>query len=223
MKILVADTETSGLSKADGICQLAFTEINHELEVITSWDSLIDPECPISPSASGVHGITDKMVEDAPTMAEAMEILVEKFGSFDDILLICHNISFDLRFLRPYWGVSATLCTMKAARKLIPESPDHKLQTLKFFLGWSQNIEGAHSAAGDVADLFELLKILVGRSGMDLFGLLGYHMRPEKLTHMPWGKHKGVPLEELPKQYRSWLLTLPDLDESLRWSLTCQK
>ena len=220
MKILVADTETSGLSKQDGICQLAFTEINHELEVITSWDSLIDPECPISPTASGIHGITDADVEGAPTMAEAMELLTDRFGSFEDVLLICHNIPFDKRFLSPHWGITGTLCTLKAARKLIPEAPDHKLQTLKFFLGWSKDVSAAHSAAGDVADLFELLKILVDRSGQDLFGLLGYHMRPEKLTHMPFGKHKGVALAKLPEQYRQWLLTLPDLDESLRWSLT---
>lgn len=220
MRILVADTETSGLSKQDGICQLAFTEINPQLEVIASWDSLIDPECPISASASGIHGITDDMVADKPTMAEAMELLEQQFGHFNDVLLCGHNCQFDHRFLQPYWGITAQLCTLKVARRLVPEAPDCKLQTLKFFLGLGSSIEGAHSAAADVADTLALLKHLLGRADMDLFELMGWHLRPQRIEIMPWGKHKGAALAELPASYRQWLLTLPDLSEDLRWSLT---
>jgi len=220
MRILVADTETSGLSKQDGICQLAFTEINPQLEVIASWNSLIDPECSISPSASGIHGITDDMVADAPTMAEAMELLVQQFGPFNDVMICGHSVAFDARFLKPYWDITAQLCTLKVARRVVPDSPDHKLQTLKFFLGLGNSIEGAHSADADVADTLALLKYLIDRSGLDLFDMMGWHLRPEKVEVMPWGKHKGVALADLPASYRQWLLSLPDIDDSLRWSLT---
>lgn len=221
MKIIVADTETSGMSRDDGICQLAFVEVNPDLEVIAEWDGLIDPEAPITPGAQGVHGISDEDVKFAPTMQEAMDaFLIPQFGSFDDILLSCHNIPFDSRFLRPYWGITNTFCTLKASRKVFPNAPDHKLRTLQFYLGLREGISEAHSAKDDVAILLLLLRKLIEESGMDLFDLVGYHIRPQKVTHMPWGKHVGMALTDLPFGYKNWLLALPDLDDNLRWSLT---
>ena len=38
-------------------------------------------------------------------------------------------------------------------------------------------------------------------------------------THMPFGKHKGVPLNEVPSDYKSWLLGQPDIDPYLRKAL----
>ena len=43
-KILVADTETTGQSRKDKICELAFIQIDHDLNVVREWSSLIDPE-----------------------------------------------------------------------------------------------------------------------------------------------------------------------------------
>lgn len=224
MRILVADTETSGLSSSDGICELAFTEINPDLEVMASFRSLVDPECPISPSAMGVHGITEAAVADAPTMSELMEeILVPRFGKFEDILLCAHNCQFDYRFLRNYWDITGQLCTLKLARKVYPGAPDHKLATLKHYLGLEveTTIADAHTAAGDVADLFALLKRLVVDADMDLYDLIGYSIRPEPVTHMPFGKHKGTPIAELPQSYRDWLLSEGvNISDELRWSLT---
>lgn len=221
MKILVADTETSGFSGKDGIVQLAYIEINPDLEVIAEFDTLVDPECPISPGASGVHGLVDADVVEAPTMPELMEeILIPRFGKFEDVLLIAHNCSFDLRFLKHHWGVTGTLCTLKLARKLLPDAPDHKLQTLRYHLKLDVPEAAAHSARGDALVLLALLKHLIAMGDMDLFELVGYHLRPEKITHMPFGKHKGTVIADLPGSYKLWLLALPDLDETLRWSLT---
>ena len=222
MRIFVGDTETSGFSRKDGICELGFVEINPDLEIIADWHSLIDPECPISPAASGVNGITDADVEFEPTMPEAMKILEEKFGLFDQILLVAHNAPFDHRFLCKYWNIVNTFCTCKAAKKIYPNAPDHKLMTLRYYLDLEvemKGIEGAHTAMGDTLVLFALLKRLIADSGYDLYDLIGYAIRPEKVTHMTFGKHKGMPLVELPQQYREWLLALPNLDDGLRWSL----
>lgn len=223
LQILITDTETSGMSKKDGICQLGFVEVNPNLEEINRWESLIDPECPITPEASGVHGIVDADVEYAPTMAEAMsQVLVPTYGQFDNILFISHNTPFDRRFLQPYWGIAWNLCTLRLARKLIPQAPNHKLQTLKYFLELEVETKQseAHSALADSLDVLALLKYLVKLSGADIFDLMGFAARPEKVTHMPFGKHKGTLLEDLPPQYRAWLLGLDDLSDDIRWSLT---
>ena len=181
MKILVADVETSGFAKTDGVCQLAFIEVNPDLEIIAEWDGLVDPQAPISPGAQGVHGISDADVEFAPTMIELMEeILIPQFGKFDDVLLVAHNSSFDRRFLAPHWGISNTFCTMTASRKVFPNSPDFKLRTLQFYLGLREGIDEAHSAKDDTAILLLLLKKLIYESEMDLFTLLGYTLSPRK-------------------------------------------
>jgi len=223
MRIIVGDTETSGLSKKDGICELGFIEINHDLEVIANWHSLIDPECPITPSASGVHGIVDADVEFEPTMPEAMGILEEKFGLFDQVLLIAHNAPFDRRFLAPYWGIVNTICTLALARKVFPDAPDHKLMTLRFYLNLEvdmKGVEGAHRAMEDTLVLFALLKRLIEETGYDLYELLGHAVRPAKVTHMPFGEHKGKLLGDVPVKYREWLLKLDNLEDGLRIALT---
>jgi len=39
-------------------------------------------------------------------------------------------------------------------------------------------------------------------------------------SHMPFGKHKGLPIAEVPKDYVRWLLGQPDVDPYLRKALT---
>ena len=221
-KILVADTETTGQSRKDKICELAFIQIDHDLNVVREWSSLIDPEYPISPGAMGVHGITQEAVADAPTMEEAMElILVPEQGEFDDVFLICHNIPFDKRFLSPYWGITHTLCTLKLAQRIYPDAPNHKLMTLRYHLDLEVDVgaKEAHGALADTQVLFALLKRQLKDADMDLYEAMGYHAKPELVTHMTFGKHKGKALADLPAPYVKWLFTLDNLDEGLRMSL----
>jgi exodeoxyribonuclease X len=44
-------------------------------------------------------------------------------------------------------------------------------------------------------------------------------MQPILVKKMPFGKHKGTPLEKLPGSYTKWLLGLDNLDEDMRYSL----
>ena len=34
-------------------------------------------------------------------------------------------------------------------------------------------------------------------------------------THMPFGKHKGVPIAAVPKDYARWLLDQPNVDPAI--------
>lgn len=57
MKLLTIDTETAGLAPAagTGVCDLAIACVDEDFGVYWKIESLIDPECIISPGAMGVH------------------------------------------------------------------------------------------------------------------------------------------------------------------------
>lgn len=58
---------------------------------------LIRPPCPILPEVTeDVHGITDEMVADAPTIAE---VLPELLAALDGRLLAAYNLPYDWRIL----------------------------------------------------------------------------------------------------------------------------
>ena len=68
----VLDTETTGVSADASIVEIAWIEIDADLNEIRRFRSLIDPEMPISPGASGVHHITNEMVSgEPPVMLES--------------------------------------------------------------------------------------------------------------------------------------------------------
>jgi DNA polymerase-3 subunit epsilon len=71
------------------------------------------------------------MVADAPFISEILPTFCEFLG---DEYLIGHNVSFDYRFLNHYhyqqfssYLQNETICTMKLARKYLPELPNKKL------------------------------------------------------------------------------------------------
>lgn len=105
MRIIVFDTETTGfpmasaeLSQQPYICQFAGLLIECEadgknMKEIGRLDQLIKPEIAIPMDATNVHGITNEMVENAPSFSEVSENILELFRSAD--VAVAHNISFD--------------------------------------------------------------------------------------------------------------------------------
>lgn len=214
MRVIIGDVETSDLSSDAGVVEIAWAETDTSLTILNTAYSLINPGRPISPAASGVHGLLDRHVECAPTLDEFVG------SAFDDgeILFAAHNAKYDLAFFGPrIKNLVGTLCTLKMARLIYPEAPDHKLQTLRYYLA----LEGgdSHSAAGDVEVLVNLIKRMVADSNMNLIELWHLSQRPVMIDKISFGKHKGKNLRDLPRDYVRWLLTLPDLDDNLRFSL----
>ena len=219
MRWLLVDTETTGISAEDKVCEMAYVEIDDAFNVIRSGNSLINPGIPIHYAASSVNGITDVMVKDAPTLEDYM--LSEGSPLRGEVTLIAHNLDFDFRFLKTYTDDSVgKLCTLKCARVLYPDAANHKQGTLAAMLGIQVAREKAHSADGDLDVLLQLLKHLCQDADTDLYGLLEVQRRPRPISKMPFGKHKGVPLAELPNNYIFWLLNKAEnLDADLRTAL----
>ncbi|GGS96843.1 hypothetical protein GCM10010156_63820 [Planobispora rosea] len=116
----MVDVETTGFSpaKGDRICEIALVSLDGEGRTVDEWHSLIDPRR--DTGAVHVHGITPAMVADAPVIHEVLD---EIWGRIAGRVLVAHNASFDLRFLRAlpdsHW-VTETLCTQRLAPQFLP-------------------------------------------------------------------------------------------------------
>lgn len=208
---VVLDTETASFEQ--GVCEIAFYQINSKAEVIARFRSLINPECPISASASGVHGIIDDDVKDSPTLSEYMG------GNWKvPVLMIGHNIKFDIGHVKEEFGEIIPLCTLKLARLAYKEAPDHKLQTLMHWLKLTR--AGNHNALDDVQTTWELLHKLMIHFGTDLEGLLSIANTPVMLDKVPFGKHVGKEFNQVPFSYWKWLVGQGnDMDDNLKYTL----
>lgn len=95
---VVLDTETTGLSTADGnrIIEIGCVELVNRRLTGETFHQYINPERESEPGALEVHGITSEFLADKPKF----EAVVEDFINFiEGAELIIHNASFDVGFL----------------------------------------------------------------------------------------------------------------------------
>ena len=216
-RIIILDTETSGLSNPRPV-EIAWVECDHDLNIIHRVESLIDPECAISPGAAGVHGITYDMVKDQPTTQEFFTLVQDDPFGYGDIVFVGHQCSFDLPMVRHYIkNLDSTVCTLKLARRIYPDAENHKLQTLRYTFGLEAG--DGHRAMGDVITTHSLLKRMVADTGLSFFELAEFVNQPQIVEKIGFGKHKGTKLSDLPPNYIRWLLTEAKIDDDLKFSL----
>ena len=207
----ILDCETTGLDDNPGVVEIAWIDVDKDLNVLSSFDSLVNPEKPISEGAEGVHGISSEQVENEPTISE-IDFPV------GEVCLIVHNLSYDRPLVEPYMNIVAGCDTLVLARRLLPDCENHQLSTLQAYCELPKTI--AHRAPGDVQTVLHLLKYLVEGSGMNLIQLVNYSNTPQMLKTMPWGKHSGKKFSDIPSGYMRWLRKLKDLDLDMQLTLS---
>lgn len=159
--LVVVDTETTGLTPVDRICQLAFVKLDSS--GIETFSDYCNPHVPVNPFAYMVHGLSDsflkkqKDIKKTPTYNKLKELLA------DNCVFVFHNAPFDLRFLS-YDGVNIdnpVVDTLKIIRQM-KCFPDNKLSTALTFLKRVFNdLEvKQHDALGDALTTLHLLKWL---------------------------------------------------------------
>ena len=219
MRTIVIDTETAGLDPKDGVVDLAIIEIDENFEPIAEFESLIDPEGPISPSASGVHGIVAEDVADAPTLQQFFDTTGAGVYCEEALFVVGHNVRVDLGFLAEHLrGEVVPVDTLRLARHLYPDAENHKLQTLRYAFGLEAG--AAHRAYGDTLLCLNFLRKMAEETGYSVEQLANLSAKPIIVDKMPFGKHKGLPLDDLPRGYRNWLLDKADIHDDLRFSLS---
>ncbi len=164
----ITDIETTGgHPSGHGITEISIV-LHDGNKIIDRFESLINPEKPIPYSISRLTGITDDMVEDAPTFsAIAKDIL----AFFEETVFVAHNVNFDYSFIKESFyreGITwnaTKLCTVRLSRKIFPGLPSYSLTNLCESLGVIN--PAPHRAWGDTqatAELFEKL-IMADHSG----------------------------------------------------------
>jgi DNA polymerase-3 subunit epsilon len=201
------DTETTGVKpEKDRVIELAA----YDPERNRTFVQLLHPGCPIPPEASKIHNITDAMVQDAPTFGAIIDDFVQ-FCEGDVVLIAHNNDQFDIHFLRqefsrhqrtlPPWNFFDTL---KWARRYRPDLPRHSLQFLREVYGIVSN--NAHRALDDVMVLHQVFKQMTDDLPIaTVCRLLNEAGTPPPPTAMPFGKHQGKPLDQVPRNYILWL------------------
>ena len=147
----VLDFETTGLdSRADRICEIGALRLSETGVEAASLDLLVNPGLPIRPEASRVSGITDEMVRNARPVEDALPELLAFLG---DSVIVAHNASFDLGFLKAAAeraGLPApanpVADTRDLAREAFPGLPSYALQNLARSFGLSPG--NAHREIG---------------------------------------------------------------------------
>ena len=165
--IAVIDFETTGMSPSQGA---RATEVAIVLleggQVVDRFQSLMKTGAWIPPFITELTGISNAMLQDAPSADAVMRDAARFVGKAP---MVAHNASFDSKF----WQAELQLadvpapqpfaCTVLLSRRLYPDAPTHKLGPLVQHLGLPR-AERAHRALADA----EMAAALLARMQHDL-------------------------------------------------------
>jgi DNA polymerase-3 subunit epsilon len=160
----VVDVETTGMHAAgdDRITDIAVVLVQGSRRELV-FESLINPGVPIPSRIAELTGINDGLVAEAPSFREIADGLLAALASR---VFVAHNVRFDWGFVtaevkrsRDLALAGARLCTVRLARRLVPQLESRSLDSLMLYFGLSN--PARHRAAGDALATAELLTRLI--------------------------------------------------------------
>lgn len=235
--LVVLDLETTGLDfSRDRIVELAILKISPGGDVMERVRRF-NPEVPIPPEASAVHGIHDEDVAHEPTFGRVARSLADLLEPCD---LAGFNIRrFDLPMLVAEFRRAGTSFSVDDRRIIDVQMIFHRQEprdlsaAARFYLDEAH--EEAHTALGDIRTTARVLSAQLQRypelpRTMD--GLHGYcdEIRPFETELDRWfrepsgravfrrGKHSGKALDEVAVEapdYLEWMLRAEEMDEGV--------
>jgi exodeoxyribonuclease X len=214
-KTIIFDTEATGI-KEPVLIEAAWVELAsiRPFTVTNPFEQRYNPGKPITLGALATHHIMDEELAACPPAAS--------FSLPSDVdYLIGHNVDFDWELIgKPKLK---RICTLALARKVWPDLDSHNQSALLYHLERAtarEQLRNAHSALTDVGICAAILNHICQQLGVntieDLYAESEIARTP---TTMPFGKHKGMLLAEVPKDYKKWLLTQQDIDPFLKKAL----
>lgn len=160
----VIDTETTGMNhQFNRICDIGIVTVCNG-KIIQEWETLINPEQKISYWISTFTNIYDYHVQNKKPFifySKKVQALI------NDTIFVGHNVDFDYSFLSSEFARTGLkldmqkLCTIKLGRRLLPNLPNMKLDTLAghFDLKITQRHRALPDAKATALALIELIKL----------------------------------------------------------------
>ena len=167
LEYAVVDVETTGGFASGGhrITEVAAVRLRGDGSFVDEYTTLVNPQRPIPPFITRLTRITRSMAERAPLFRD---VAAHVHRILDGAVFVAHNASFDWRFLstelewatgRPLRG--RVLCTVRLARKVVPELSRRSLDALSWYFG-VENV-ARHRAFGDARATAEVFRSLLDR------------------------------------------------------------
>lgn len=165
------DIETTGLSAArDKITEIGAVKVENGV-ITDTFSTFANPEMPIPQKITQLTGITDDMVNDAPSQSEAVGAFLEFAG---DNVLVAHNAPFDTSFIakacedmgREYNYTS--IDTVAISRAILTDIKNCKLDTVAKFLRLG---DFNHHRATDDAEMLARIFINLCQRLTDDYGI----------------------------------------------------
>lgn len=209
------DLETTGIEVAkDRIVEISIFKVypNGNKESKT-W--LVNPEMPIPPHSTAIHGISDEKVANEPTFKQLSTQIYTMIKDSD--LAGFNSDRFDIPLLAEELLRAEVDFDMKNRVSVDIQTIFHKMEertlsaAYKFYCG--QTLDNAHSAEADTLATYEILKAQLDRypelendiktlsefttrkKSVDFAGFIA--LNPEGKEIFTFGKHKGVLVEEV--------------------------
>jgi len=161
MLFAVTDIETTGgHASSNGITEVGVVIYDGE-QVIQRFETLVNPHQPIPYYIQKLTGITDEMVQLAPSFEE---IAAELFDLLQGKVFVAHNVNFDYSFLHHQFSTIGyhlhcpKLCTVRYARKVTPKLASYSLG--KLCAHFEIPLHNRHRAGGDAEATAQLLQLL---------------------------------------------------------------
>ena len=222
------DLETTGINIVkDRIVEISFVKVhpNGKEECKTRR---INPEMPIPPESTAIHGITDEDVKDCPTFKEIAKSLAAQIEGCD--LAGYNSNRFDIPLLAEEFLRAGVDIDLNKRKFSDVQTIFHKMEqrtlsaAYKFYC--DKSLENAHTAEADTMATYEILKAQLDRypddlqndmeflskyssftNNVDFAGRMVYNEDGKEVIN--FGKYKGKLVEEVLKNdpgYYSWIM-----------------
>ena len=221
------DLETTGIDiTKDRIVEISYVKVfpNGKEE---SKTMRINPERPIPPESTAIHGITDDDVKDCPTFKAVAKTLAAQIEGCD--LAGYNSNRFDIPLLTEEFLRADVNIDLNRRKFVDVQTIFHKMEqrtlsaAYKFYC--NKTLENAHTAAADTMATYEVLQAQLDRypelqndiaflsdfssynNNVDFAGRMIYNDKKEEVFN--FGKFKGRLVEDVLKNepgYYAWMM-----------------
>lgn len=129
----IVDIETTGNGiKGNKITEISIFKFDGQ-QIVDEFTSLVNPECEIPAFITGLTGIDNDLVRDAPTLSEIAPKIIR---ILTDSIFVAHSVNFDYNVIKNqlqeigHSFVRKKLCTVRLARSVFPGYQSYSLGKL---------------------------------------------------------------------------------------------